>query len=400
MRSLVKGILCASLAVIALLGALILPAGAGAAEPVAEPIPAAEATPPPAEATPPAEPVAEQATGATPAPETTPPTGPVAEQATGATPAPEATLPAEATPPPAEATPPAEAVTAPASEEAVPAPEATLPSEEATPAPEATLPVEATSPAEPIVEATPPPAAATPPVEPVVEQTKEAASPLEPIKERASEEPAASGTNAEQVSENSASPPPVGTQGATPDDSSGQVTTEVSNTPIYFPTTGPTVVEPEELSVISAANPASIDAPPRLTVAQRVEEFSCEFSRLATSVTDNCVTDSLSVQSQSFIAASTLVELATGTAARGGISANDSNDGSTGGSRSVSPPPGPAPGGAFGGSATSGAGTALSGFFSLASLLQLAAPRAMRLLRLSCRPWLTAFFVLIPERPG
>ncbi|HEY5046155.1 MAG TPA: hypothetical protein VII53_09900, partial [Solirubrobacteraceae bacterium] len=71
-----------------------------------------------------------------------------------------------------------------------------------------------------------------------------------------------------------------------------------------------------------------------------------------------------------------------------------------GGSRSVTPPPGQAPGGAFGGSATGGSGVALSSFSSLAGLLLHAAPRAMRRLRLSCRPWLTAFFVLIPERPG
>jgi len=40
------------------------------------------------------------------------------------------------------------------------------------------------------------------------------------------------------------------------------------------------------------------------------------------------------------------------------------------------------------------------GFLTLIGLLLLAAPRAMRRLRLSCEPWLTAFFVLIPERPG
>jgi hypothetical protein len=67
----------------------------------------------------------------------------------------------------------------------------------------------------------------------------------------------------------------------------------------------------------------------------------------------------------------------------------------------VSPTPGPAgPGGASGGSAAGGSGLALSGFFTLAGLLLLAAPRAMRRLRLSCQPWLTACFALIPERPG
>ncbi len=74
--------------------------------------------------------------------------------------------------------------------------------------------------------------------------------------------------------------------------------------------------------------------------------------------------------------------------------------GSAGGSSPVSPAPGPAPSGASGGSATGGSGLAPSGFLTLAGLLHLAAPRAMRRLRLSCQPWLTACFVLIPERPG
>ncbi|MCW3034427.1 MAG: hypothetical protein JWM60_2772, partial [Solirubrobacterales bacterium] len=70
--------------------------------------------------------------------------------------------------------------------------------------------------------------------------------------------------------------------------------------------------------------------------------------------------------------------------------------------RPDTPSPGPAPGGAAGGVAAGGSGGAvgLSGFLTLAGLLLLAAPRALRRLRLSCRPYLTAFFVLIPERPG
>jgi outer membrane biosynthesis protein TonB len=74
--------------------------------------------------------------------------------------------------------------------------------------------------------------------------------------------------------------------------------------------------------------------------------------------------------------------------------------GSTGGERPAPPTPGPAPGGASGGAAAGASGVGLSGFLTLAGLLLLAAPRAMRRLRLSCQPWLTAFFVLIPERPG
>ncbi len=67
----------------------------------------------------------------------------------------------------------------------------------------------------------------------------------------------------------------------------------------------------------------------------------------------------------------------------------------------ASPTPSPQPSGASGaGSAGGGGGLALSGFLSLAGLLLLAAPRAMRRLRLLCRPWRAACFALIPERPG
>jgi hypothetical protein len=88
---------------------------------------------------------------------------------------------------------------------------------------------------------------------------------------------------------------------------------------------------------------------------------------------------------------------ATGTAAP---SADDENNESAIGSRPSTPAPGPAPGGASGAAAVGGSGVGLSAFITLTGLLLLAAPRALRRLRLSCEPWLTAFFVLIPERPG
>jgi hypothetical protein len=70
------------------------------------------------------------------------------------------------------------------------------------------------------------------------------------------------------------------------------------------------------------------------------------------------------------------------------------------GARPAAPVPGPAPGGASGVASGGGSGLALSAFLTLTGLLLLAAPRALRRLRLRCEPWLTAFFVLIPERPG
>jgi hypothetical protein len=61
--------------------------------------------------------------------------------------------------------------------------------------------------------------------------------------------------------------------------------------------------------------------------------------------------------------------------------------------------PGPPPAGAAGGAAAGGSGMAL-GFLSLAGLLLLAAPLAMRRLRLSFRLWRASCVALIPERPG
>jgi hypothetical protein len=100
---------------------------------------------------------------------------------------------------------------------------------------------------------------------------------------------------------------------------------------------------------------------------------------------------------QSFLSASP-ADLTKVTTTRAGAPARDGSEGSGSGGRSVVPSSPPS--GAVGGSATGGSGIAQSGFFTFAGLLRLAPLRAMRRLRLSRRPLLTAFFVLIPERPG
>jgi hypothetical protein len=78
--------------------------------------------------------------------------------------------------------------------------------------------------------------------------------------------------------------------------------------------------------------------------------------------------------------------------------------GARGDSSSATPPSGPTPGsspnGASGGAAAGGGGSAAAGLITLAGFLLLTAPRAMRRLRLACRPWRAACFALIPERPG
>ena len=125
-------------------------------------------------------------------------------------------------------------------------------------------------------------------------------------------------------------------------------------------------------------------------------------SALAGRISSNCTTVSpgaqvaLSTSSTSFnnVAASLA-------AATPGGPPDGGHGGSTSGSPPVGPPTGPAPSGVSGGAGMGAAGgLAFPGFLTLAGLLLAGAPRAMRRLRLSCQPWLTACFVLIPERPG
>jgi hypothetical protein len=363
-RILVKSLLCASLAVFALLGALVLPGAARAAEPVAGQTP---------EATPPAEPVAPQAS------EPTPPAEPVAP------PAPEPIPPAVPAP---EPTPPA-----------VPAPEPTPP---AAPAPEPTPPAapapEPTPPAAPAPGPTPP-TEPTPPTGPTTGPTKEDPLLVEPITERTKEATPTGPTTGQAAESLPASPAAAPQSAAPPNDPADPVIAEVSSALIGSTTTDPTASNTGGLWAVSTASAASIEAPPQFTVGQRAAGLGCELSGLAGPVAYGCTVVWLG--GRSFLSRST-VDIATQAAARVAVPAGDADSGygSSGGSRSTSPPPGPAPGGAFGGSATGGSGMAISGFFSLAGLLRRAAPRAMRRLRLSCQPWLTAFFVLIPERPG
>lgn len=135
-----------------------------------------------------------------------------------------------------------------------------------------------------------------------------------------------------------------------------------------------------------------------LTAAQRAGEISCELSGLTERMSEDCSAGVL--YGSSSIAVDPVGAPIETSPARRVAYAGGGYSEPAGGGRSGGAPPGPPPGGAFGGSAAAGSGIALSGFFTLAGLLLFAAPCAMRRLRLSCRPWRTAFFVLIPERPG
>jgi hypothetical protein len=137
-----------------------------------------------------------------------------------------------------------------------------------------------------------------------------------------------------------------------------------------------------------------------LATAQTSGGASCKVSSLQGPMTETCSEAWLGTQrlisATGRIDSTTSLRRSTAGGATGG-----GGGGFTGPSHPVSPPPGPAPSGASGASgAGGGSGPAPSAFLTLAGLLLLAAPRALRRLRLSCEPWLTAFFVLIPERPG
>jgi hypothetical protein len=161
-----------------------------------------------------------------------------------------------------------------------------------------------------------------------------------------------------------------------------------------------TLVGPAGAQASSDAAVASLGATAEIIAAQQAKELRCELSAVGGRMTSSCSAGTLSTQSFASTAPSGLangvVSLA---AAAGGSPPGPGNGGSASGGPPVSPTPGPAPGGASG-AAPGASGVALSGFFTLAGLLLLGAPRAMRRLRLSCTPWRTACFVLIPERPG
>jgi hypothetical protein len=171
--------------------------------------------------------------------------------------------------------------------------------------------------------------------------------------------------------------------------------------PLPPPPTAPTARATEEQAPATPATGGG--GGPTLTVAQRAGALGCELTALGGSTTDNCTVGWLGakrVLNPSTVSFVRVVGSGLVAVNGGGLPPGGGNGGATGGSAPVSPAPGPAPSGASGAAVGGSSGVAPSAFLSLAGLLLLAAPRAMRRLRLSCRPLLTACFVLIPERPG
>ena len=359
-----RTLLCVRVAIMTALGTFVLAASAQAAEPA------------PAETTP----------------------APVTE------PAPEASSRGEATETGTEGTPPVEAVTETSSESERPVETVAehAPAELTTPVETVTeqAPAELTTPVETVTEQAP--AEPVSPVEAVKEPepdptppATEAAAPVTPTSENG-KEAAPTQTLAEEVavtSTTSAAPQDAGGPGApmvlpvTPDSStlSDSLTMALTGEAELQPTT-------------SASRSSRAPAPVQLSAAQRAADLTCELSGLSSPDTDDCTAGWLAGQSLSSTSPAYLTTAAA--AARAGTPAGEGEGGAMGASHSVTPPPAPAPSGAFGGSGASGSGIAPTGFFALSGHLRLVAPRAMRRLWLSFQPWRTAFFVLIPERPG
>lgn len=145
---------------------------------------------------------------------------------------------------------------------------------------------------------------------------------------------------------------------------------------------------------------------PVRSAGSQAGRFRCELSALGGKMTDNCTAGWLGAPrevssaptSAAVTAVSSLAAAATANSPSGG-----GHDGSGLGGSPLTPSPGSAPGGssgaATGAGGGGGSGAGVSIFLTLAGLLLLGAPRALRRLGLAFEPWLAGCFVLIPERP-
>jgi len=151
---------------------------------------------------------------------------------------------------------------------------------------------------------------------------------------------------------------------------------------------------------------AGSKAIPVRSAGSQAGRFRCELSALGGKMTDNCTAGWLGAPrevssaptSAAVTAVSSLAAAATANSPSGG-----DHDGSGPGGPPLTSAPGSAPGGssgvATGAGGPAGSGAGVSIFITLAGLLLLGAPRALRRLGLAFEPWLAGCFVLIPERP-
>jgi hypothetical protein len=213
----------------------------------------------------------------------------------------------------------------------------------------------------------------------------------------AEKEPESNGAGAEKGTEGPPAPPALtrNDAGYTAPEIGYEAAPDVSGALIGSPTDPPSVGSPEAATSEIAASAAALAG---ISAARRAGQLNCELSSLG-GMTDGCSAELLGTQQALSQAPAGYAAAVAALAPPSPPPGDGGHGGAAVGSPPVSPGPGPAPSGAAGSSAGA-TGLALSGFLTLAGLLLLGAPRAMRRLRLSCQPWLTACFVLIPERPG
>jgi pyruvate dehydrogenase E2 component (dihydrolipoamide acetyltransferase) len=274
------------------------------------------------------------------------------------------------------------------------APAASAPAPESAPEPSSpVVPVvetakEALAPGETVVESAP----EVPVLATVVEAAPETLPPLESAKE------VKEGPVAEAIKEAIQVNVTAGQDAAPANNPAAAVGPEVSSAPDGpLATISPVVSgESQAPSTTGSADVAALAR--RMIAVQRAENFDRALGGLGSSLTGTAGgLDGPSLLSASAV----LVDDLSGEPTSSTVApAGGRSGGSPGGSSPIGPPPGPAPNGTFGGAAGGGTGIALSGFPTFAGYLLRGAPVAMRRLRLSFQPWLTAFFVLIPERPG
>jgi hypothetical protein len=376
-----KGLLCATVVFLVLIETLALASGARAAEvggqqegaPVTQEAPAPAQEPAPTE---------EAGTATQEA---------AASGQEDEAPTQEVAPPAEESPQLQETSPPPQESTPPSPEEVIPTAQEVLPVQEVVPPPveEALAPV--------VTEV-------TPKIEEALAPVSEVLDPIAPTEERVKEDPAHGEALAEPTKE-AAQAEQVAAQtiAATPAPSSApQMGTVVSSSEaeVVNPMVGTVTPIPagEAPEGPAGSTTTSLEGLGRLTAAQRAGELSCELSGLTVRMSEDCSAGLLS--GASLLSVVSAEPVAEASPAHRSVPTGDGYSEPAGGGHSILPPPGPAPGGSIGGSAASGSGAAPSGFFTFAGLRLRSAPCAMRRLRLSCRPWRTAFFVLIPERPG
>jgi hypothetical protein len=218
-----------------------------------------------------------------------------------------------------------------------------------------------------------------------------------PVNEEAQKAAPAGPSSAE--AQQGAPPPATPPGSAPPGGGPGEAVVGASTAVVHSLKKPPNPGPPGGASAIFAAGGGFAGTSTRIIVSQ-VTGLSCGRSPLEAGAGSTCTTGPLG--SQGFLSSSS-ARGATSVASLPAATQDPPGGSGHGGSAVESPPAGPAPpappsGGASGGSMGASA-PALSGFLTLAALLLLGGPRAMRRLRLSCEPWLTACFVLIPERP-